>query len=183
MSKGEGCNSIDTNRSDDSIMESHSQLWRFQFALMVSLWMLYTNRAVPSLKLAACLLVKSVPWSGKELKSTVSLPGDALLIHLTALNQNYPSQCKKWASPSAEVHPAPVWPPERARSMPVQDTHDLHKAGRGNSSREATYDTRNPIIRIDWDCETSGYAENSDNWKFLVEKWATFAVWRGENDL
>ena len=114
MSKGEARNSIDTNRSDDSIMESHSQLRRFQFALTVSLWMLYTNRAVPSLKLAACLLVKSVPWSGKELKSTVSLPGDALLIHLTALNQNYPPQCKKWASPSAEVHSAPLSPPERA---------------------------------------------------------------------
>ena len=113
-------------------MESHSQLRRFQFALMVSLWMLYTNRAVPSLKLAACLLVKSVPWSGKELKSTVSLPGDALLIHLAALNQNYPPQCKKWASPSTEVHSASVSPPERARSMLVPGIHDLHRAGCAN---------------------------------------------------
>jgi len=133
MSKGEACNSIDTNRSDDSIMESHSQLRRFQFALMVSLWMLYTNRAVPSLKLAACLLVKSVPWSGKELKSTVSLPGDGLLIRLTALNQNYPPQCKKWATPSTEVHSVPLTPPpERARSMRVAGTRDLHEAGYGD---------------------------------------------------
>ena len=143
MSKGGACNSIDTNRNDDSIMESHSQLWRFQFALMVSLWMLYTNRAVPSLKLAACLLVKSVPWSGKELKSTVSLPGDGLLIHLTAPNQNYPPQCKKWVTPSTEVHFATLSLPERARSMLVPGTQDLHTVEYGKSSREALYFSEN----------------------------------------
>jgi len=34
---------------------------------------------------------------------------------------------------------------------------------------------RSPLIRINWDGETSGYAENPDNWIFLCKS-ATFAV-------
>ena len=35
--------------------------------------------------------------------------------------------------------------------------------------------SRTPIIRINWDAQPSGYAENPDNWIFL-SKYATLAV-------
>jgi hypothetical protein len=36
--------------------------------------------------------------------------------------------------------------------------------------------SRTPLIRIDWDGEASGYAENPDNWTFLW-KYSTLTVW------
>ena len=36
--------------------------------------------------------------------------------------------------------------------------------------------SRTPPIRINWDSEISGYAENTDNWIF-IRKLATLAVW------
>ena len=39
--------------------------------------------------------------------------------------------------------------------------------------------SRTPLIRINWDCEPSGYAENPDNWIFLW-KYATLAVRSGK---
>jgi len=38
--------------------------------------------------------------------------------------------------------------------------------------------SRTPLIRINWDDEQSGYAENPDKWIFLW-KYATLAVWSG----
>jgi hypothetical protein len=35
---------------------------------------------------------------------------------------------------------------------------------------------RTPLIRINWNCEPSGYEENQDNWIFLWKQ-ATMAVW------
>jgi len=37
------------------------------------------------------------------------------------------------------------------------------------------YCSRTPLIRINWDGEPSGYAENPGNWIFLSE-WAALAV-------
>jgi len=39
--------------------------------------------------------------------------------------------------------------------------------------------SRTPHIRINWDGEPSGYAENPDNWIFLW-KYVTLAVWSGK---
>jgi len=36
-----------------------------------------------------------------------------------------------------------------------------------------------PLIRINWDDEPSGYAENPGNWIFLWQQ-ATMAVWSGK---
>ena len=44
--------------------------------------------------------------------------------------------------------------------------HGVQKSWEGSGHRLIRYG-RTPIIRINWDGEPSGYAENPDNWIFL----------------